>query len=137
MRFQPGQSGNLRGKPRGCRHRVTLAAEKLLQGEAEALTRKAIELGLAGDVTALRLCLDRIVPHRKGRPVRFTMPTLRTPGDLVMALGIIARAVGHGELTPEEGQAVAAVLNAQRQAIELVAIERRLGALEARHEPST
>ena len=49
-----GQSGNPAGKPKGARHRATLAAETLLDGEAEALTRKAIALALAGDPIALR-----------------------------------------------------------------------------------
>ena len=53
--FQPGQSGNPKGKPKGARNRAPLAAEVLLDGEAEALTRKAIELALAGDTVALRI----------------------------------------------------------------------------------
>jgi Family of unknown function (DUF5681) len=60
-RFQKGRSGNPAGKPKVARHRATLAAEMLLDGEAEALTRKAVELALAGDVIALRLCLERIL----------------------------------------------------------------------------
>jgi hypothetical protein len=46
----------------------------LLEGEAKALTRKAIELGLAGDTTALRLCLERLVPPRKDRPISLDLP---------------------------------------------------------------
>jgi hypothetical protein len=57
-RFAPGNPG----KPRGTRHKATLAALALLSGEAEGLTRKAVELALAGDVTALRLCIERLVP---------------------------------------------------------------------------
>ena len=56
--FQKGQLGNPARKPKGVRNRATLAAEALLEGEAEALTRKAIKLGLAGDTTALRMCLE-------------------------------------------------------------------------------
>ena len=52
-RFKPGQSGNPAGKPRGLRNKVTLAVEALLDGEAEKLTRKAVELCLKGDLTAL------------------------------------------------------------------------------------
>ena len=64
--FQPGQSGNPAGKPKGARNKTTLAVEALLDGEAEALTRKAIERALEGDSVALRLCLERI-PSRPAR----------------------------------------------------------------------
>ena len=53
---------------------MTLAMEALLDGESEALTRKAIGLALGGDITALRLCLDRVLPPRKDRPINFEMP---------------------------------------------------------------
>ena len=66
--FAPGTSGNPRGRPSGSRHKTTLAMEALLDGEAEKLTRKAIELALAGDMVALRLCLDRTIPPPKGSP---------------------------------------------------------------------
>ena len=56
--FEKGRSGNPAGRPRGNRNRSTLAAQLLLQGEAEALTRKAVELALSGDPTALRLCIE-------------------------------------------------------------------------------
>ncbi len=62
--FSKGRSGNPGGKPRGARHRTTLAAEALLDDEAEALTRKVVEMALAVDSTAMRLCLDRILPSR-------------------------------------------------------------------------
>ena len=59
--FAKGQSGNPAGWPRGSMNRSTRAAQLLLDGEATALSRKAVELALAGDPTALRLCLDRTV----------------------------------------------------------------------------
>src|SRR5215475_9848913 len=67
-RFRPGVSGNPAGRPKGARNKSTLAAEALLDGEAEALTRKAVEMALGGDTVALRLCLERLVPPRKDRP---------------------------------------------------------------------
>src|SRR6267378_3533082 len=60
--FLRGESGNPAGRPMGARHKATVAAEALLDGEAEALTRKAVEMALAGDGTARRLCLDRTEP---------------------------------------------------------------------------
>ena len=78
--FAKGRSGNPAGRPRGTRNRSTLAAQMLLQGEAEALTRKAVELALGGDPTALRLCLDRLIaPHRE-RLVPLALPPMRKPG---------------------------------------------------------
>src|SRR4029078_4556702 len=66
--FRPGQSGNPNGRPKGARNRSTLAHAALLDGEAASLTRKAIDLALAGDLLALRICMDRILPVRKHRP---------------------------------------------------------------------
>ena len=77
--FEPGQSGNPAGRPKGARNRSTVAAEALLDGEAEALTRKAIELALAGDTTALRLCMERLVPPRKDRSTPIALPVSKTP----------------------------------------------------------
>src|SRR3712207_2458073 len=101
-RFAPGQSGNPAGKPKGTRHRVTLAVEALLEGEADKLTRKAVELALAGDTTALRLCLERIAPPRKERAVAFALPDLATAQDAVRAMVTLVGAAAAGELTPSE-----------------------------------
>jgi hypothetical protein len=53
----------------------------LLDEEAEALTRKAVELALEGDTVALKICLDRILPPRRERDVRVNLPSFRSPGD--------------------------------------------------------
>ena len=67
--FEKGVSGNPTGRPRGSRNATTLALEALLDGQANALTQKAIDLALGGDMAALRLCLDAILPPRKGDQV--------------------------------------------------------------------
>ena len=87
--WKPGQSGNPKGRPKGARNRATVAAETLLDGEAEALTRKAVEMALEGDSTALRLCLERILPARRDRPVSFRMPVLKSASDAVAAASAI------------------------------------------------
>lgn len=69
--FQPGQSGNPAGRPKGSRNKATVALEKILNGDAESILRKAIELAQDGDPTALRRCLDRLLPPRKDRPITF------------------------------------------------------------------
>src|SRR3954453_10141599 len=92
-RFKPGRSGNPRGRPQGSRHRTTLAIDALLDGDAEKLTRKAVEMARAGDTVALRLCLDRLAPVRKDRPVTFALPTIETTADLPKASAALLEAV--------------------------------------------
>lgn len=78
-RFKPGRSGNPKGKKPGTRHKATMAAQELLDGESEALTRRAVDLALGGDVAALRLCLERLIPPRRDSPVNLGLPPLRMP----------------------------------------------------------
>ena len=82
--FKPGQTGNPSGRPRGARNRVTLAVESLLDGQAEQLTQTAIDKALAGDSTAMKICMDRIAPLRKGRPAPLDFPEIRTLAALQM-----------------------------------------------------
>ncbi len=110
--FKPGQPGNPDGRPKGTRNRSTLAAEALLDGEAEALTRKAIELALAGEPTALRLCMERLLPARKDRPIALDLPMIKDATDVCQAIGVVVAAVGDGTITPGEAGAVAKVIDA-------------------------
>src|ERR1700682_2116539 len=105
--FVKGQSGNPDGKPKGARNATTLAAEALLGGEAEALTRKAVNLALKGDTTALRLCLERIMPARRSRNVAFELPAVKTVADLMPAFSAVLRAMSDGELAPDEAMTIA------------------------------
>jgi hypothetical protein len=109
-----------------------LAAETLLDGESEALTRKAVDLALAGDVTALRLCLDRILPPRRDRSISFALPAIKTSGDIVQASAAVANAVAEGALTPMEAASLSQLLSGVAKAIEVSEFEIRLSALEAK-----
>jgi hypothetical protein len=129
-RGKPFQQGNP-GRPKGSRNKATLALEALLDGEAEALTRKAIEMALSGDTTAMRLCMDRIMPPRKDRPVMFTMPKLETAADAVKATAALAEAVAAGDITPGEAGELAKLVDGFTKAVELHEIQQRLDKLEA------
>jgi hypothetical protein len=115
--FKPGQSGNPAGKRKGTRNRSTIAAEALLDGEAEALTRKAIELALGGDTVAMRLCLERLLPPRKDRPITFALPTIATPDDAAGAIGAVLAAVAEGSITLGEAGTITALIQSIRQTI--------------------
>jgi hypothetical protein len=118
------------GKPRGTRHKATQAVLALLEGEGEALTRKAIQMALAGDGAALRLCLDRIAPPRKDNPVQFALPRMATAHDAAEAAGAVLEAVADGDLTPTEGAVIMDLVDAFRRTLEVTELEARVAALE-------
>ena len=107
--FQPGQSGNPAGKPPGTKHKATQAALALLDGEVEALTRKAVELALNGDTVALKLCLDRIAPSLKPQAQAVTLDQ-PLPNSLTETARAFVNAAANGQLSPDiAAQLVSAV----------------------------
>lgn len=124
--FGPGNPG----KPKGARHRATQAALALLDGDAEALTRKAVNMALEGDTTALRLCLERIAPPRRDGPVTFDLPRMETTLDAAHAAGAVLDAVALGDLTPTEGTHVMALVESFRRTLEVTELEARMTELE-------
>jgi hypothetical protein len=133
--FQKGQSGNPRGRPPGARNKATRAAEALLDGEAESLTRACVSAALGGDTTALRLCLERILPPRRDRPIDFTLSPISTAADACVALSEIVEAVSAGHLTPTEATAIAGLVDVFVKSLETRDLESRVLALEARATP--
>ncbi len=130
-RYVKGVSGNPGGRPRGSRNAATMVAEALLEGEAEALSRKAVELAMAGDAAALRLCLERLVAPRRDRAVPFALPEIRGAEDLAPAMAAISRGVAEGLVTPFEAGELARVVESFVRVIEASEFDRRLKQLEA------
>ena len=129
--FAPGQSGNPNGRPKGSRNTTTLLVEELLEGEAEELTRKAIELAKGGDGPVLRMVLERLAPARKDSPISFELPPIAKAADIKEASTAVLAAVASGEITPGEGGAVMALLVSHKTIVEATEMEARLAALEA------
>src|SRR5467141_3360078 len=127
--FVKGRSGNPGGRRFGSRNKATMAALELLADEAEALTRKAVEAALAGDPTAMRLCLERILP--RDRAVRFALPPIRSAADVARAMGVVTAALADGLITPGEAQAIANVFSTDAPTTETSEFDRRLQLFEA------
>ena len=102
--FAKGVSGNPAGRPPGSRNKATVLALELLEGEAEAVARKAIERALEGDSAALRLCLERLIPLRKDRVITLDLPPITSTQDLATVLAAVVAALAKGEVTPDEAQ---------------------------------
>lgn len=129
-RFQRGQSGNPKGKPPGARHAALLALDVIGAEGAKDIMHAVVAAARNGDIRAADIMLRRLWPERKGRPVLLELPVIETASDIAAALGSVTDAVAAGEMSPEEGAAVAAILEVQRRAVETVELERRLTALE-------
>ena len=129
--WKPGQSGNPAGKARGTRNKATRAVMALMEGEANAITKTCIERAKAGDMTAIRLILDRLAPPARERSVSLpSLPDLSTAAGVSAALQAVAEALARGDLTPGEASTVTQIFEVRRRAIETEELERRIAALE-------
>jgi hypothetical protein len=92
------------------------------------LTRKAVEMGLGGDPTAMRLCMERVLPPCRERTVKFSLPSIdgalngQTCGpsahDVSLAMNAVTAALARGEITPGEAERIAGVVDTFVRAIE-------------------
>ena len=131
MVFKKGESGNPQGRPVGTRNKTTLAALSLIEDEGEQLARKAVELALDGDLPALKLCMDRLLPPAKERPLEaFSLPQLNDQRSVLDALDTIANKLSRGELLPAEATSICKVLEQYRKHFETTELAERLETLE-------
>jgi hypothetical protein len=134
--FEPGKSGNPNGRPKGSRNQATLIAESLLEGEVEAVICKVIEKAKEGDMTALRLCLDRLVAPRRERRVAFELPVkIETAADAARASSAVLAECAAGNLSASEASEILALISSHVRVFEMAALEARLAMLENRVKP--
>jgi hypothetical protein len=127
-RFAKGGNG---GRPKGCRRRVAVALDQIFAAEAAELAHIAIKLAREGDVTALRLALDRASPAPRGRVINVDgFPCVQSVADVPAAHAFLVAAVADGRITPEEAGHLAAVLDRYVTAVQAVEHEERLSQIE-------
>lgn len=129
--FKPGNPGGP-GRPSGSRNKATVILDRIAEGEGGEVLQAVLSSAKGGDMVAARIILDRVWPARKSRPVCLSLPEIKTAADVVSALGAVADAVGVGDISPDEGAAVASILETKRRAIETTELETRITALEKR-----
>ncbi len=131
MKFQPGQSGNPAGRGKGVKNKHS---ELIMQLEPHAveIIAKLVELAKNGDLTAIKICIERLLPKLNEPLVSIELPEL--PLDSVKNLSalssIILQAVTDNELTPTQGQAMTAMIVANCKIIETYQLESRVAEIE-------
>lgn len=133
--FQKGASGNPAGRPRGSKHAALIALDRVGEAGAKAVLATVVTAATGGDMAACRILLDRAWPVRKGRLVVLDLPPIHGASDTVKAAAAIVAAVASGELTPDEGTALASTIELMRRTLETADLERRISDLEKTHGP--
>ena len=114
----------------GYRHPKTVILQALLDEDGPAVARTALKLAKAGNVAALRLVMERLLPAQRRRTVTIDLPPIEVAGDISRALAALTKAATSGQITPDEAAAFGSLISATRQALELAEIDLRLRKLE-------
>jgi hypothetical protein len=140
-RGRPFQPGN-QGRPKGSRNkslnahnafavRSPKAGDDLLDQFAPHLIGECIRRALKeGDGAALRLCVERVSPARRGVALSFRLPAIRSAKDAERAVEKVTQALHRGQCTPAEATEVMKFLQAHAQLLQDLKLESRLDKLE-------
>ena len=87
-------------------------------------------MALAGDPVALRICLERICPVRKDRPVTFPLPPITSARDAAEIAAAVAQAVAAGRVTPSEAAEIGKVIEIYIKAYQTAELNDRVARVE-------
>jgi hypothetical protein len=132
--FPKGVSGNRAGRKLGSRNIRTLLLAGMSDADRAAVVEKVIRQALRGCRPSQRLIIDRTEPPRRGSPVKFAMPEIKTSADIAAALSAVTAAMAAGKISPEEAFEIGRVIEAQRSALERNDLEARLLKLEGKSQ---
>ena len=136
--FRKGKSGNPNGKPKGALNHSTRAALVMMHGQLESLTQTLIDKALEGDLTALRLIFDKLLPQAREAPIDIGAVTLPEMScrNMAAASAAVLSSVADGRLTPTQGKTLSDMLDTHRKVLEIEEIEERLTRLENARDQS-
>jgi hypothetical protein len=107
--FRKGMSGNPRGKPIGCRNKASRLLEAISDNDLEAIVLRLVTEAKAGDMTAIKILLDRLSPAPRARTVAVDLPLLAdgTARSKAAALAAVLDAMAGGNIDPSEAEVIA------------------------------
>jgi hypothetical protein len=116
-----------RGIPGGNATRIT---EQLFDNQAELLVEKCLSMALGGDVSAMRIAMERLCPPRRSRPITVAMPPITTAQSLIAASAALTEGATSGEITPDEADALSTLVGNVAKAVEAADLADRIAKLE-------
>jgi hypothetical protein len=99
-------------------------------GMPAKLMLKCISMAGQGNVAALRLCMERILPARREALFQLNLPKIRTTQDVNKAAEKVTQAMARGRMTASDGEKVMSILEMRFRIIDSAELESRLARLE-------
>ena len=107
------------GRKRSSHNHNTLAASALLTEHSVAIMGKLVEMAENGDPAALKLCVERILPPARDRPVDLSeIGELRRGSDVTEAMKVVIGMMTRGELNLGELKSFVEVLDTVRDSLQ-------------------
>lgn len=123
--FLPGNRMG-QGRPKGSRNKAASPVQQVLDQYGEPVMRKCTSMALQGNIAAMRMFLDRILPARRDAGIRLNMPPTRTLLDVDKAGEKVTQGMKRGDMTPSEAETMMKVLKMKGEMVERGPLETRL-----------
>lgn len=123
--WKKGQSGNPAGRPP-----TVEKVRKLLEPRRKELVDVAVAQALAGDMSAMRIVMDRLAPPLRAVGECVAVPGLAEATTMTDKAMAIYAAVGNGQINPDSASLLLTALAAVAKVVETDQLAARIQALE-------
>lgn len=130
-KFKPGNKCG-KGRPEGSRNRVSISAMNLLKNEEIALSRRAIEAAMNGNVQMLQFCLTRILPPPpKDEAIKLEgMPSCVDMNSAQSLSSYVLKQIAGGKLSPSQANVISGIVERHIRCLQVTDLEQRLQLIE-------
>jgi Family of unknown function (DUF5681) len=132
LTFVGGISGNPGGRPKGALNKLPRKARSMdiLAKSRPDIVVNVVAMALSGNTAAQRLCLERLLPAPRERPVRFRLGEVSNLKDISKESQRVMQLAAAGKLKPDEAEKLLRSLSAHLANVESSDLESLIDALE-------